>query len=55
LFTALAAGVGALLEKPLEIPTLLRTIRRLLAESAATRLARIAGQETDFHYFGAKI
>ena len=54
LFTAVGAGVGALLEKPLDIPTLLQTIRRLLAESAETRLARIAGQESDFHYSVAK-
>ncbi len=54
LFTAVGAGVGALLEKPLDIPTLLRTIKRLLAESAATRLARLAGQATDFHYSAAQ-
>jgi DNA-binding NtrC family response regulator len=50
LFMALNAGAGALLEKPMDIPTLLRTIRRLLAESAEQRLARLAGRETDFHY-----
>ena len=54
LFTALGAGAGALLEKPLDIPTLLRTIRWLLAESAETRLARLAGRETDFHYRAAR-
>ena len=54
LFTAVGAGVGALLEKPLDIPTLLRTIKRLLAESAETRLARLAGQATDFHYSAAQ-
>lgn len=54
LFTAVGAGVGALLEKPLDIPTLLRTTRRLLAESAETRLARLAGQDTDFHYSAAQ-
>jgi DNA-binding response OmpR family regulator len=52
-FTAIGAGVGALLEKPMDIPTLLRTIRRLLAEPTKTRLARIAGQATDFHYSAA--
>lgn len=41
---ALAAGVGALLEKPLDIPVLLETMRRLLAEPIAARLARIAGK-----------
>ena len=54
LFTAVGAGVGALLEKPMDIPTLLRTIQRLLAESVETRLARIAGQETEFHYSAAR-
>ncbi len=54
LFTAVGAGVGALLEKPLDIPTLLRTIKRLLAESAETRLARLAGRETEFHYSAAQ-
>ena len=50
LFTAVGAGAGALLEKPMNIPTLLQTIKKLLAESDGTRLARLAGQETDFHY-----
>ncbi len=50
LFVALAAGVGALLEKPLDFPKLLETIEQLLAEPAETRLARIAGKATDFHY-----
>lgn len=53
LFTAIGAGAGALLEKPMDISTLLRTVKRLLAESVETRLARIAGQETDFHYSAA--
>lgn len=50
LFTALNAGVGALLEKPLDIPTLLRTMNALLAESAEARLARLAGGSKKFHY-----
>jgi len=50
LFTAVNAGVGALLEKPMDIPVLLRTIETLLAESAEQRLARLAGKETEFHY-----
>ena len=40
------AGVGALLEKPLHIPVLLETMRRLLAEPIEARLARIAGKPT---------
>ena len=50
LFTALNAGVGALMEKPMDIPTLLRTMEKLLAESAEQRLARLAGQNPEFHY-----
>ncbi len=50
LFTAVSAGVGALLEKPMDIPMLLRTIEKLLAESAGQRLARLAGKKTEFHY-----
>jgi DNA-binding response OmpR family regulator len=50
LFTALAAGVGALVEKPLAIPKMLRTINRLLRESVDTRLARMAGKVAQFHY-----
>ena len=41
---AQAAGVGALLEKPLDIPVLLQTMRKLLAEPLEDGLARIAGQ-----------
>ena len=50
LFTALGAGAGALLEKPMDIPTLLRTMKKLLVESAEQRLARLAGKKTEFHY-----
>jgi DNA-binding response OmpR family regulator len=50
LFMAINAGVGALLEKPMDIPVLLRTMEKLLAESAEQRLARLAGKETEFHY-----
>jgi DNA-binding response OmpR family regulator len=50
LFTSLGAGVGALLEKPLDFPILLQTIKTLLAESAELRLARLTGRKADFHY-----
>jgi CheY-like chemotaxis protein len=50
LFTALAGGVGALLEKPLDIPSLLRTIKDLLAEPAQQRLARVTGRPGRFSY-----
>jgi DNA-binding response OmpR family regulator len=50
LFLALGAGVSALFEKPLDFPKLLETIKTLLAETAETRLSRLAGQATEFHY-----
>ena len=50
LFTALGAGVGALLEKPLEIPRFLQTVARLLAEPAETQLARLCGMTAEFTY-----
>jgi DNA-binding response OmpR family regulator len=50
LFTAMGAGVGALLEKPLHFPKLLETIRQMLAEPAESRLARLAGGPAKFHY-----
>ena len=40
---ATAAGVGALMEKPLDAPMLLRTIGELLAESKEMRLRRLCG------------
>lgn len=53
LFTALAAGVGALVEKPLHIPKLVQTVSRLLQESVDIRLARVAGKAARFHYLPA--
>ena len=50
LFTAVSADAGALLEKPMDIPTLLRAMEKLLAETAEQRLARLAGKKTEFHY-----
>jgi CheY-like chemotaxis protein len=49
-FMAASAGVGALLEKPLDIPTLLETIARLLAAPPEVHLARLAGRKADFVY-----
>lgn len=54
LFMAVNAGAGALLEKPVDDPTLLRTIKGLLAEPARTKLARLAGQVAGFHHAPAK-
>ena len=46
-----AAGVGALMEKPLDIPMLLRTIADLLAEPPERRLKRLAGVEHSTRFF----
>jgi CheY-like chemotaxis protein len=50
LFTALSAGAGALLEKPMDIRTLLQTMEKLLAETAEQCLARLVGKNAPFHY-----
>ena len=50
LFPALASGVGALLEKPLDFVRLLQTIHELIKEPAEMRLARLAGQPSPFSY-----
>jgi DNA-binding response OmpR family regulator len=49
-FTALAAGTGALMEKPLDLPKLIMTIRDLLDEPEDVRIARLAGRPAEFHY-----
>jgi len=53
LFPALAAGAAALMEKPLDFPKLLRTIRDLIAEPESVRCARTAGKSAQFHYLPA--
>jgi DNA-binding response OmpR family regulator len=53
LFTALGAGVGALLEKPMDIPSLLNTVADLLAECAELRLARLSGHHTGIYYLAS--
>ena len=50
LFPALASGVGALLEKPLDFAKLFQTIHDLLKESDEMRLARLAGRSAAFSY-----
>ena len=40
---AMAKGVAALMQKPLNIPLLLETMREFLAEPATKRLSRAAG------------
>ena len=49
-FPALASGVGALLEKPLDFTKLFRTIHELLEESDEMRRARLAGRSAAFSY-----
>lgn len=44
---ALAAGVGALMEKPIEVPVLLKTMDELLAEPEEARLRRMCGYQPD--------
>ena len=49
-FPALACGVGALMEKPLDLPKLLGLIGELLAEPMDARIARMKGRPAAFHY-----
>ena len=53
LFPALASGVGALMEKPLNFPELLETIKSLLNEPMEQRLARLTGKPAEFRYLPA--
>jgi len=48
--TAVAAGVGALMEKPLDVTQLLKTIQDLLAEPAETRLRRLCGYNQNIRF-----
>jgi DNA-binding response OmpR family regulator len=47
---ATLAGVGALMEKPLNLPLLLKTITELIAEESETHLQRLAGRRRDTLY-----
>jgi len=49
-FPALASGVDALLEKPLDFVKLFRTIHELLEESPAARLERFLGRSPAFRF-----
>jgi DNA-binding NtrC family response regulator len=49
-FHAVASGVGALLEKPLDFTRLFFTIHNLLEEPAEERLSRFMGRSAVFHY-----
>lgn len=45
--TALAAGASALMEKPVDVPALLKTMDELLAEPKEARLRRLCGYQQD--------
>jgi CheY-like chemotaxis protein len=49
-FPALASGVDALLEKPLDFVTLFQTIHELLEESPEARLERFLGRPPAFRF-----
>ncbi len=51
---AALAGVGALFEKPLDVPGLLRTIQDLLAEPPENHLKRLAGWRSQARHRRAK-
>lgn len=44
------AGVGALMEKPLNLPVLLETMRKLIAEDPETCLKRLVGLRSNLRY-----
>ena len=48
---AMAAGVGALMQKPLDVSRLLKTMSELLGETPQTRLKRLAGVEQSTRCF----
>jgi len=47
---AAAAGAGALMEKPLDVPRLLETMKGILAEPEENRLHRLCGYRQDTLY-----
>ena len=55
LFTAMSAGVDALLEKPLDLPQLLATMEELLRENPEKRLERRLGKKCEFRYLPAHV
>lgn len=50
IFTALSAGVGALMEKPPDLPRLIEIVQELLAETGADRLDRLMGRRVAFRF-----
>jgi two-component system phosphate regulon response regulator OmpR len=55
LFPALASGVGALLEKPLDMARMLRTVSGLLEAKTHSPLPGRAEQRPDFDYVPGKL
>jgi len=51
---AAAARVGALMEKPLDVPVLLATVRRLVDEPLSSRLSRLSFQRPHTLFAGGK-
>lgn len=49
---AVALGVEALIEKPIDVPAFLETIRELLAETTEAKLKRICGDDAYCRYIG---
>ena len=47
---AAEAGVGALMEKPLDVPLLLKTISDLMAQKSETHLKRLVGLRRDLRF-----
>jgi CheY-like chemotaxis protein len=52
---AIAAGVGAFMEKPLDLPLLLQAIEDLLFEPVEKRLSRLTGKRPITRYLRADI
>ena len=50
---AVQAGVGAFMEKPLDVPRLLQTMRDLLAEPKDVRFQRLCGHRRDVRHIRA--
>lgn len=48
--TVVPAGIGALMEKPLDVAQLLKTVQELLAEPAETRSSRLRGYSRNVRY-----
>jgi DNA-binding response OmpR family regulator len=50
----MASGIGALMEKPLDVSQLLQTMQELMAETNEARLHRLCGDGHDTRYFSSQ-